>query len=114
MRIYLAGPISSNPEKNLDIALDVSNQVIDKGHNPYMPNYNYYLNAKKVRDYELWMKLDDEWLRQCEAIYRIPGESPGADREMVVAREIGLLVIGHLDDLDWLPVIGMPSRLAGP
>lgn len=114
MRVYIAGPISSDPEKNLEIALDVTNQVIDKGHNPYMPNYNYYLEQKKSRDYELWMKLDDEWLRQCDAIYRIPGESPGADREMKVAKEIGLLIISQLDDLDWLPVIGIPSRLAGP
>lgn len=103
MRIYLAGPISSNPEAHLEKALEVATVVIDKGHNPYIPNLMFYLEAKKPREYETWMTLDEEWLVTCDAAYRIPGESPGADREMKLANDLGLLIIGHLDDLDWLP-----------
>jgi hypothetical protein len=102
MRIYLASPISSNPEAILWVALENPNQIIDKGHNPYIPNLMYYLEERKEREYETWMTLDEEWLVTCEAVYRIPGESPGADREMKLAVDLGLLVIGHLDDLDWL------------
>lgn len=100
MRIYLAGPISSNPEAHLEKALEVATVVIDKGHNPYVPNLMFYLEAIKPRDYETWMTLDEEWLCASDAIYRIPGESPGADRETTLAAKLGLVVIHHLDELD--------------
>ena len=38
-------------------------------------------------------------LSRCDAIFRIPGESRGADIEMVKAREMGLLVFTDIEDV---------------
>ena len=38
-------------------------------------------------------------LGRCDAIFRIPGESRGADTEMVKAREMGLRVFTRIDDV---------------
>ena len=102
MLVYLAGPISSGPERYLENAIEVANEVIDRGHNPYVPNLMYYLEAKKPREYETWMRLDEEWLLASDAVYRIPGESPGADREMQTAKEFGIMILKRLEDLDFI------------
>ena len=36
---------------------------------------------------------------RCDAIFRIPGESRGADIEMVKAGEMGLRVFTHIDEV---------------
>lgn len=105
MRIYLAGPISSDPERHHENAVNVANEIIDLGHNPYVPNLVLAMERKKPRDYETWMALDEDWLRQCDALYRIPGESPGADREMKVAQKLGLIIFRDITDIPpmWTP-----------
>ena len=45
-----------------------------------------------TKGYEQWMKLDLAWLDKCDALLRLPGESPGSDREVDAAKERGIPV----------------------
>ena len=47
------------------------------------------------RGEEGWLDYDFQWLEACEAIVRIPGHSPGADREIIHAGKCGIPVIPH-------------------
>jgi hypothetical protein len=38
------------------------------------------------------MRMDFDWLRACDVLLRLPGESSGADREAALAREFGIAV----------------------
>ena len=50
-------------------------------------------------DYETWMKLDFIWVESCDALLRLPGESPGADREVKHAITLGIPVFYSMDEL---------------
>jgi hypothetical protein len=43
-------------------------------------------------DYELWLEIDFAWVKKCDALIRLPGESSGADREVELARSLGIPV----------------------
>jgi hypothetical protein len=45
--------------------------------------------ADELMDYEAWMAYDFEWLSTCAAVLRLPGDSPGADREVDAALNAG-------------------------
>jgi len=54
----------------------------------------------------VWMVVsaqwDFAWLRRCDAILRLPGHSPGADREMAAAAEQGIPAFGSVDAvIEW-------------
>jgi hypothetical protein len=45
------------------------------------------------------MKQDFEWLKCCDAVLRLPGESTGADREVALAKELGIPVYYSIADI---------------
>ena len=86
MRIYVAGPLSEGDHgDNVRTAILVATALLDAGHHPYLPHLTAFWHLVTPRDYEVWMDLDIEWIKQCEALVRLPGESPGADREVIAA-----------------------------
>ena len=44
------------------------------------------------RPYEDWIKLDLEWIKACDYLLRLSGESKGADQEVEFALDNGLSV----------------------
>jgi hypothetical protein len=51
------------------------------------------------RPYEFWLELDNQFLPFCEAVLRLPGLSSGADKEVVLAQEIGIPVFTEIAEL---------------
>lgn len=87
MRVYVAGPISlGDLYANLRSAIDAADQLLESGHAPFVPHLACVWNMIHPHGYEQWMALDREWLLQCNALLRLPGESAGADREVQTAR----------------------------
>jgi len=79
-------------------------ELVRMGHVPFVPHLNHYLDAAAIAaghgrlPYETWLRQDFEWLRLCDAIlYLAP--SPGADRELELARAMGLRVFHHVDEV---------------
>lgn len=94
--IYIAGPLSprngETQEHNVRRALDVASFLLDEGYSPYVPHLCHYWDRSHPRSYEAWMNLDFSWIERCDALLRIPGESPGADREVGHAIRSGIPV----------------------
>ena len=100
MYIYVAGPYTKG-----DVAMNVRYMIHDAdyiarlGHFYFCPLYSHFHHMLIPHDYEFWMKQDFAWVEKCDAIYRMKGESAGADREVELARSLGLIVYDSVFDI---------------
>ncbi len=88
--VYVAGSYSApTPEgvaANVERAIVHYNAVLNTGLNAYLPHFSHYAHQRQERGYEEWMAIDMPWVRRCEILFRTPGASTGADREVTEAR----------------------------
>jgi len=63
------------------------------GHHPFVPHLFDLVDPRDELGYERWMALDLDWLSRCDALVRLPGASPGADREVAAAGRLGIPVL---------------------
>lgn len=93
MRVYIAGPITKGERtENVRNAILAGEQVRRAGHAPYVPHLDFLWGLLVPVAYPDWLALDHEWLKVCDALIRIPGESPGADKEVEWAMAQGIPV----------------------
>ena len=94
MRIYLAGPYSApDPCINTHAAMEAAHAIMDAGHDPFIPHLTHFMHTMRPRPYEDWMRRDLAFLPVCDVMVRLPGASPGADREEARARELEMRVM---------------------
>ncbi len=94
MKVYVAGPYSGGYiPYNVKNAVDAAEQLAQAGHYAYIPHLSMYWDMFYPHPYDFWMALDDAFLRVCEAMIRLPGESSGADKEEKVAKSLGIPVL---------------------
>ncbi len=102
-RVYCAGPIGPNDAgRPLRIHSGVSAAVelLQLGLAPFSPHlWSAGTAADDIATYETWMAYDFAFLSVCDALLRIPGASPGADREVAFARAHGIPVFLSVADL---------------
>lgn len=91
--IYIAGPYTGgDPRINVIKAIDAGEKVAEAGFVPYIPHLNHVWDHIHPHDYEFWMDQGAEFLTRCDAVIRLPGESPGADREVDMAKKMQIKV----------------------
>lgn len=96
MRVYVAGPISKPPlEANIRRAFDAGHELLMNGFDPFIPHLYCFMQITHPHSYERWMQLDLAFLSVCEAVFRVSGESPGAERECAHASEVCGIPIFH-------------------
>lgn len=98
IRIYIAGPYTSAPEENVRKALSVADELLDRGFVPFIPHLAHWWEQLSPKDYETWVDYGLKWLEVCDCLYRIQGESPGADGEVEHARKLGLPIFATVED----------------
>lgn len=100
MRVYVSGAIThGDPKANALIAIEYADVLLEMGFAPYLPHLDVFWNDVSSHEYEDWMKLDFAWIEVCNAVLRIPGFSPGGDREVVFATGLGIPVFYTIEDL---------------
>ena len=116
--VYIAAPLTPSVEAhtslrwNLSVVFSCADFLLAFGYVPFVPHALYLWEEYSPKGYERWMALDFEYLSGCDALLRLPGVSPGADREEAYARENGIPVFTNLEDLTAsLPVFARPSLL---
>ena len=95
MKIYIAGPYTKG-----DTAMNVRASIFAQdyieatlGHMAYNPLLSHFQHLLIPHtDVNYWYEKDILWLKECDAILRLTGESTGADREVEIARELGLKI----------------------
>ncbi len=98
MKVYVAGPYTSEPGSNVNTAIKAAQRLVENGHTPFVPHLYHLWHLIIPGSYEQWIALDLEWLRSCHALVRLPGESSGADREVAFALELGIKVYFSIDE----------------
>lgn len=100
MRIYVAGAYTKGDVAvNVRDAIEVGNNLRALGHTPFIPHLTHFWHLIIPHEIDYWYKYDLEWLEVCEAVFRIAGESAGADKEVERARELGLPVYTSFGDI---------------
>ena len=95
--LYLSGPMTGeNITQNIRLALTIADNLTDLGFLVYVPHLSHLWDLTYPKPYEDWLLMDEDWIRQCDVIYRLDGASKGAEREVEFARSIGKRVISGL------------------
>lgn len=99
LRVYIAGPISKGDVfENVMSGLRWGRRALEDGLAPYIPHLDAYLTLAPGQPPDgksKWNSLlewDLEWVSVSDAIFRIEGESKGADLECEVALGLGIPV----------------------
>lgn len=93
MRIYIACPYTiGDVAQNVRRSIEVSDSLRYLGHTPYNPLLTHFWHLLYPHEVDFWYKYDFEWLEVCDAVFRISGESVGADKEVEYAKVRGMPV----------------------
>lgn len=101
--VYVAGPISlGDTHVNVRNGMLAGLELINRGFVPFIPHLDYAMRFidPKTMHYENMLDQDFAWIERCDALLRLEGESPGADREVEHAQKHGLLVTNTIDYLE--------------
>lgn len=93
-RVFVSGPVGGQDGRldRIQAAIAVADDLQAAGFFPFVPHLFHFWDEQRPHDYEFWMAHCFAWLDVCDAVYRMPGESPGADREVMRALEAGIPV----------------------
>ncbi len=94
--VFVSGPYTTpDPCINTRAAIAVGAALMDLGYAPQIPHLSHFWHTVDPRPYEDWLRLAIGQLVGCDFAMRMPGESPGADREMAVARDAKIEIIAN-------------------
>lgn len=100
MRVYIAGPYAKGDVAvNVRNAIGTADLVLDLGHIPYVPHLIHFWHLLHPHPHHVWLALDRKWLLLCDAVFRLPGKSIGADMEVKLAKSLGLPIYYNLDEV---------------
>lgn len=94
-RVYVAGRLNGGDvAANIRAAIDVADDLWRGGFLPFLPHQNKLWHLVHPHPEEKWLlDFDLPWLAACDVLVRLPGESPGADREVAEAELLGIPVV---------------------
>ncbi len=93
-KVYIAGPISADTVEaeraNVERAMEIADQLVSFDIAVYLPHMSWFVDrhaercGRKKLGYR-YLKQDMEWILQCDAVFRMEGDSIGADKEVAFA-----------------------------
>lgn len=100
VHVYVSGPLTAGQlTKNVRNAAEYASALLDHGYAVYLPHTNIIWEIVRPATYEAWMQHDLLWVAKCDVLFRFPGRSPGADREVEHAKKLGIPVYYTLESL---------------
>jgi len=107
--VFFAGPMlggkDTNPFENVQSALmqvyylEVNARKERLSVAFYVPHERCFRAMAQWQPRKHWIELDNAWLAKCDCVYRIGGESQGADAEEALAHKLHLPVFYTSDKL---------------
>lgn len=92
-RVYIASPYyNGDQEKNVFRQITMFHALAIEGFLPYAPLLGHYVDVHYRFSYDWWLEFDMEWLKVCDCVLRLEGKSNGADKEVALAKKLGIPV----------------------
>jgi hypothetical protein len=100
IKVYVAGPYRQ-PDRcfNVNTAIKTADMLVNLGFIPYIPHLCHYWNLVSPKEEEFYMDYDLEWLKICDCLFIIPGESKGVRTEIEEAKKLNIPYFLETDDL---------------
>lgn len=99
-RVFVAGPYTTGDVAiNVRDAYEAATQLADLGFAPFVPHATHFWHFLFPRPYEFWLKIDAQFLPCCDAVLRLPDASNGADKEVELARNLGIPIFIGINEL---------------
>jgi hypothetical protein len=108
MKIYVAGPYGRRSGYSVDlltrnvlIATEIARDLVGMGHSPFVPHLYHWVHLASNEELpeDRWLAICLEWVPQCDAVFRMMGESVGADNEVALAKSLGIPVYYNLKEV---------------
>ena len=105
--VYISGPYTGGkgPVNNTARAMQLADQFFHDGIVwPHTPHLSLYQQMLSNLDYETWLEYDLDYIisSRVDGVYRMKGDSPGADREVLEAMNAEIPVFHDIKGLyDW-------------
>lgn len=101
MLVYLAGPYTKpDPAVNTRAAILLGAEIRDRfGVRVYVPHLSHFEHLLQPQPWSRWLGIDLEWVQAADVVYRMPGESVGADQEVSFANREGIPVVYSIESL---------------
>jgi len=100
-KIYIASPYRvGDVGQNVRAQMEVFDLLVGKEYVPFAPLLFHFQHISFPLPEEVWLELDFEWVKACDGLLRLPGESKGADMEVEVAKAAGIPVFTTIKEID--------------
>lgn len=91
LRVYVAGPISSDVFDGVWRGFAAGKRMFQDGLAPFIPHADAFWFLGETY-WNAYLEYDLEYVAVCDAVFRLDGESKGADLECDVAASLGIPV----------------------
>lgn len=96
-KVYLASPYAlGDKERNAKASLEMALLLLKLGYEVHAPLLNHWMPEQSC---EIWMELDGRALATSDLLFRVRGQSKGADAEVIVATKLGIPIFYSLYSL---------------
>ena len=97
--VYVSDPYSKGDQaRNVALAVQYADILAQYGVVSYVPHWSHFWHMLYPHSWKFWMGIDLVVLNRCSAIIRIPGESVGADLEVLYAEILGIPVYYSIEE----------------
>ena len=103
-RLYLSGPITKGSRtENFSVACNTHTALLGKGFAVMNPMLSMMHPDAWTIPHATWLESDLPWVAVSDVVFRLPGESAGADEECQFAETKGIPVFTRWHELmAWL------------
>lgn len=106
LRVYVAGPISSDPFEGVHRGFAAGKRMFLDGMAPFVPHADAFWFLPEGY-WQSYLEYDLEYIAVSDAVYRLRGNSRGADKEVAVALELGIPVFYEADMMGYLGLLDL-------
>ena len=100
MLIYVAGPLTiGDSAEHVHDAIRTAEALVEKGHAVIVPQLSQLWQIVSPKSWQYWIDLDLKIVPRCDALFRNPGLSEGADQEEACARANYLYLYYKIEDV---------------
>ncbi|MBU2177768.1 MAG: DUF4406 domain-containing protein [Gammaproteobacteria bacterium] len=98
--VYIAAPYTKGDVViNIRNVLEAAEALCDLGYVPFVPHLTHLWHLAIPHEINFWYQYDLDWLKKCDCLLRLEGESLGADNEITLATLLRIPIYYSIKEL---------------